>query len=98
MSSPYKQKNPCLSSLPLCIGKDEQLGKSVYNALEIHSGDFVLIYEWVLHWQKKMGKFLTTHELEKIEKCKKQVMPLFCIWLNKGYVGFSAFLEAASVC
>uniref|UniRef100_A0A8B9BP60 non-specific serine/threonine protein kinase n=1 Tax=Anser brachyrhynchus TaxID=132585 RepID=A0A8B9BP60_9AVES len=56
-----------------CLGKDEQLGKSVYNALEIHSGDFVLVYEWVLHWQKKMGKFLTTHEREKIEKCKKQL-------------------------
>uniref|UniRef100_A0A8C3VLZ7 non-specific serine/threonine protein kinase n=1 Tax=Catharus ustulatus TaxID=91951 RepID=A0A8C3VLZ7_CATUS len=56
-----------------CLGKDEQLGKSVYNALEIHSGDFVLIYEWVLHWQKKMGRFLTTHEIEKIEKSKKQL-------------------------
>uniref|UniRef100_A0A8C0AWA4 non-specific serine/threonine protein kinase n=1 Tax=Buteo japonicus TaxID=224669 RepID=A0A8C0AWA4_9AVES len=56
-----------------CLGKDEQLGKSLYNALEIRSGDFVLIYEWVLHWQKKMGRFLTTHEMEKIEKCKKQL-------------------------
>ncbi|NXW06294.1 E2AK4 kinase, partial [Fregetta grallaria] len=56
-----------------CLGKDGQLGKSVYNALEIRSGDFVLVYEWVLHWQKKMGRFLTTHEIEKIEKCKKQL-------------------------
>ncbi|XP_031449564.1 eIF-2-alpha kinase GCN2 isoform X1 [Phasianus colchicus] len=56
-----------------CLGKDEQLGKSVYNALETHSGDFVLIYEWVLHWQKKMGKFLTAQEIEKVEKCKKQL-------------------------
>uniref|UniRef100_A0A8V0ZSX6 non-specific serine/threonine protein kinase n=1 Tax=Gallus gallus TaxID=9031 RepID=A0A8V0ZSX6_CHICK len=56
-----------------CLGKDEQLGKSVYNALETHTGDFVLIYEWVLHWQKKMGKFLTAQEIEKIEKCKKQL-------------------------
>ncbi|XP_065610080.1 eIF-2-alpha kinase GCN2 [Cyrtonyx montezumae] len=56
-----------------CLGKDEQLGKSIYNALETHTGDFVLIYEWVLHWQKKMGKFLTTQEVEKIEKCKKQL-------------------------
>ncbi|NXP47980.1 E2AK4 kinase, partial [Heliornis fulica] len=56
-----------------CLGKDDQLGKSVYNALEIHTGEFVLIYEWVLHWQKKMGKFLTSHEMEKIEKCKKQL-------------------------
>ncbi|XP_054054237.1 eIF-2-alpha kinase GCN2 isoform X3 [Rissa tridactyla] len=56
-----------------CLGKDEQLGKSVYNALEIRSGDFVLVYEWVLHWQKKMGRFLTSQEIEKIEKCKKQL-------------------------
>ncbi|KAM6359828.1 eIF-2-alpha kinase GCN2 isoform 2-T2 [Alca torda] len=56
-----------------CLGKDEQLGKSVYNALEIRSGDFVLVYEWVLHWQKKMGRFLTSQEMEKIEKCKKQL-------------------------
>uniref|UniRef100_A0A8C7EAW7 non-specific serine/threonine protein kinase n=1 Tax=Nothoprocta perdicaria TaxID=30464 RepID=A0A8C7EAW7_NOTPE len=56
-----------------CIGKDEQLGKSVYNGLEIRSGEFVLVYEWVLQWQKKMGKFLTTHEIEKIEKSKKQL-------------------------
>ncbi|NXD07885.1 E2AK4 kinase, partial [Nothocercus nigrocapillus] len=56
-----------------CVGKDEQLGKSVYNALEIRSGEFVLVYEWVLQWQKKMGKFLTTHEIEKIEKSKKQL-------------------------
>ncbi|KFQ29222.1 Eukaryotic translation initiation factor 2-alpha kinase 4, partial [Merops nubicus] len=56
-----------------CLGKDEQLGKSVYNALEVQSGDFVLLYEWVLRWQKKAGKFLTMHEVEKIVKCKKQL-------------------------
>lgn len=78
-----KRKKLRASSFPVCAGKDEQLGKSVYNALEIHSGDFVLIYEWVLHWQKKMGKYLTTQEIEKIEKCKKQVMPVFCIWFNE---------------
>lgn len=51
----------------------EQLGKSVYNALELCTGNFVLVHEWVLQWQKKMGKFLTSQEKEKIEKCKKQV-------------------------
>uniref|UniRef100_A0A7M4FRA4 eIF-2-alpha kinase GCN2 n=1 Tax=Crocodylus porosus TaxID=8502 RepID=A0A7M4FRA4_CROPO len=56
-----------------CIGEDEQLGKSVYNALEIRSGDFVLVHEWVLQWQKKMGRFLTSQEKEKIDKCKKQL-------------------------
>ncbi|XP_018086600.1 eIF-2-alpha kinase GCN2 isoform X2 [Xenopus laevis] len=56
-----------------CLGKDELLGKSVYNGLEIASGNFVVIYEWVLQWQKKMGKFLTNQEKEKIDKCKKQI-------------------------
>ncbi|XP_077179044.1 eIF-2-alpha kinase GCN2 isoform X2 [Paroedura picta] len=56
-----------------CIDKDEQLGKSVYNALELYTGNFVLVHEWVLQWQKKMGKFLTSQEKEKVEKCKKQI-------------------------
>ncbi|XP_062973789.1 eIF-2-alpha kinase GCN2 [Elgaria multicarinata webbii] len=56
-----------------CIEKDEQLGKSVYNALEMCTGNFVIVYEWVLQWQKKMGKFLTSQEKEKVEKCKKQI-------------------------
>ncbi|KAM8920871.1 eIF-2-alpha kinase GCN2 [Pelodytes ibericus] len=56
-----------------CLGKDEQLGKSMYNGLEISSGQFVLIYEWLLQWEKKMGKFLTDQEKEKVDKCKKQI-------------------------
>uniref|UniRef100_A0A8D2L6M6 eIF-2-alpha kinase GCN2 n=1 Tax=Varanus komodoensis TaxID=61221 RepID=A0A8D2L6M6_VARKO len=56
-----------------CIEKDEQLGKSVYNALELCTGNFVFVHEWVLKWQKKMGKFLTSQEKEKVEKCKKQI-------------------------
>lgn len=56
-----------------CAGSDEQLGKLVYNALETATGGFVLLYEWVLQWQKKMGPFLTSQEKEKIDKCKKQV-------------------------
>ncbi|PNI94273.1 EIF2AK4 isoform 5 [Pan troglodytes] len=56
-----------------CIGSDEQLGKLVYNALETATGGFVLLYEWVLQWQKKMGPFLTSQEKEKIDKCKKQI-------------------------
>ncbi|XP_033000891.1 eIF-2-alpha kinase GCN2 isoform X1 [Lacerta agilis] len=56
-----------------CIDKDEQLGKSVYNGLELCTGNFVLVHEWVLQWQKKMGKFLTSQEQEKVEKCKKQI-------------------------
>ncbi|XP_004712755.1 eIF-2-alpha kinase GCN2 [Echinops telfairi] len=56
-----------------CIGSDEQLGKFVYNGLETAAGSFVLLYEWVLQWQKKMGPFLTSQEQEKIDKCKKQI-------------------------
>ncbi|XP_073921744.1 eIF-2-alpha kinase GCN2 isoform X3 [Castor canadensis] len=56
-----------------CIGSDEQLGKLVYNALETATGSFVLLYEWVLQWQKKMGPFLTSQEREKIDKCRKQI-------------------------
>ncbi|EQB77319.1 eukaryotic translation initiation factor 2-alpha kinase 4 [Camelus ferus] len=55
------------------LGSDEQLGKLVYNALETATGSFVLLYEWVLQWQKKMGPFLTSQEKEKIDKCKKQI-------------------------
>ncbi|XP_036039268.1 eIF-2-alpha kinase GCN2 isoform X2 [Onychomys torridus] len=56
-----------------CVGSDEQLGKVVYNALETATGSFVLLYEWVLQWQKKMGPFLTSQEREKIDKCRKQI-------------------------
>ncbi|XP_070440348.1 eIF-2-alpha kinase GCN2 isoform X3 [Equus przewalskii] len=56
-----------------CIGSEEQLGKLVYNALETSTGSFVLLYEWVLQWQKKMGPFLTSQEKEKIDKCRKQI-------------------------
>ncbi|XP_077620823.1 eIF-2-alpha kinase GCN2 isoform X1 [Crocuta crocuta] len=56
-----------------CTGSDEQLGKLVYNALESATGNFVLLYEWVLQWQRKMGPFLTSQEKEKIDKCKKQI-------------------------
>ncbi|XP_030069540.1 eIF-2-alpha kinase GCN2 [Microcaecilia unicolor] len=56
-----------------CIGKNEQLGKTVYNALEVSTGNFVVVHEWILQWRKKMGKFLTSQEMEKVEKCKKQI-------------------------
>ncbi|XP_066244611.1 eIF-2-alpha kinase GCN2 isoform X4 [Saccopteryx leptura] len=55
------------------LGCDEQLGKRVYNALETATGSFVLLYEWVLQWQKTIGPFLTSQEIEKIAKCKKQI-------------------------
>ncbi|XP_064415795.1 eIF-2-alpha kinase GCN2 [Latimeria chalumnae] len=56
-----------------CIGESKLLGRSVYNALEVAMGNFVIVYEWVLQWKKKIGTFFTSQEKEKIEKCKKQI-------------------------
>ncbi|XP_030637296.1 eIF-2-alpha kinase GCN2 [Chanos chanos] len=56
-----------------CIGESERLGRSVYHAFNSTTGDFAVVYEWILRWNKKIGKFLTTQEKEKIEKCKKQI-------------------------
>ncbi|TRY83546.1 hypothetical protein DNTS_016256 [Danionella cerebrum] len=55
------------------IGESEQLGRSVYNAFNSTSGEFVVVYEWILHWNKTLGKFLTSQEQEKIDRCKKQI-------------------------
>ncbi|XP_072120701.1 eIF-2-alpha kinase GCN2 isoform X3 [Mobula birostris] len=55
------------------VGESENLSRSVYNAFEELTGNFVMIYEWVLQWQKKMGKFLTSEEKDKIEECKKKI-------------------------
>ncbi|XP_037097500.1 eIF-2-alpha kinase GCN2 [Syngnathus acus] len=55
------------------LGVSERLGRNVYNAFEVNSGDFAVIYEWSLCWNKKMGKFFTSLEKEKIENCKKQI-------------------------
>ncbi|KAG9336525.1 hypothetical protein JZ751_002872 [Albula glossodonta] len=56
-----------------CIGESEKLGRRVYYGFEATTGDFAVVYEWILRWNKKMGKFFTTQEKEKIEKCKKQI-------------------------
>ncbi|KAL7873489.1 hypothetical protein AOLI_G00125600 [Acnodon oligacanthus] len=56
-----------------CIGESERLGRSVYHALNAASGEFAVVYEWILCWSKKIGKFFTSQEKEKIEKCKKQI-------------------------
>ncbi|XP_072896472.1 eIF-2-alpha kinase GCN2 isoform X3 [Hemitrygon akajei] len=55
------------------VGESENLSRSVYNAFEELTGSFVMVYEWVLQWQKKIGKFLTSEEKDKIEKCKKKI-------------------------
>ncbi|XP_052009423.1 LOW QUALITY PROTEIN: eIF-2-alpha kinase GCN2 [Xyrauchen texanus] len=56
-----------------CIGVSERLGRSVYYAFNSTSGDFAVVYEWILRWNKTIGKFFTSQEKEKIEKCKKQI-------------------------
>ncbi|XP_029349412.1 eIF-2-alpha kinase GCN2 [Echeneis naucrates] len=55
------------------LGVSERLGRNVYNGFEANSGDFAVIYEWSLRWNKKMGKFFTSQEKGKIENCKKQI-------------------------
>ncbi|XP_018545619.1 eIF-2-alpha kinase GCN2 isoform X2 [Lates calcarifer] len=55
------------------LGGSERLGRNVYYGFEAYSGDFVVIYEWSLRWNKKMGKFFTSQEKGKIENCKKQI-------------------------
>lgn len=55
------------------LGVSERLGRSVHYGFEANSGDFVVIYEWSLRWNKKMGKFFTSQEKGKIENCKKQI-------------------------
>ncbi|KAA0711614.1 eIF-2-alpha kinase GCN2 [Triplophysa tibetana] len=56
-----------------CIGESERLGRSVYYAFNSTSGDFAVVYEWILRWNTTVGKFFTSQEKEKIDKCKKQI-------------------------
>ncbi|KAI7805015.1 putative eukaryotic translation initiation factor 2-alpha kinase 4, partial [Triplophysa rosa] len=56
-----------------CIGESERLGRSLYYAFNSTSGDFAVMYEWILRWNKTIGKFFTSQEKEKIDKCKKQI-------------------------
>uniref|UniRef100_A0A3B5AXR9 non-specific serine/threonine protein kinase n=1 Tax=Stegastes partitus TaxID=144197 RepID=A0A3B5AXR9_9TELE len=55
------------------LGVSERLNRSVYCGFEVNSGDFAVIYEWSLRWNKTMGKFFTSQEKGKIENCKKQI-------------------------
>uniref|UniRef100_A0A3B4WZ08 eIF-2-alpha kinase GCN2 n=1 Tax=Seriola lalandi dorsalis TaxID=1841481 RepID=A0A3B4WZ08_SERLL len=55
------------------LGESDRLGRNVYYGFEANSGDFAVIYEWSLRWNKKMGKFFTSQERGKIENCKKQI-------------------------
>ncbi|XP_067471062.1 eIF-2-alpha kinase GCN2 [Thunnus thynnus] len=55
------------------LGVSEKLSRNVYYGFEANSGEFAVIYEWSLHWNKKMGKFFTSQEKGKIENCKKQI-------------------------
>ncbi|KAM9356242.1 eIF-2-alpha kinase GCN2 isoform 2-T2 [Pholidichthys leucotaenia] len=55
------------------LGVSEQLGRNVYCGFEANAGEFAVIYEWTLQWNKKMGKLFTSQEKGKIENCKKQI-------------------------
>ncbi|XP_057714793.1 eIF-2-alpha kinase GCN2 [Corythoichthys intestinalis] len=55
------------------LGVSERFGRNVYYGFEANSGDFTVIYEWSLRWNKKMGKFFTSQEKVKIDNCKKQI-------------------------
>lgn len=56
----------------IVTGVSERLRRNVYNGFEENSGDFTVIYEWSLQWNKKMGTFLTSQEKGRIDNCKKQ--------------------------
>uniref|UniRef100_A0A672K2F0 non-specific serine/threonine protein kinase n=1 Tax=Sinocyclocheilus grahami TaxID=75366 RepID=A0A672K2F0_SINGR len=71
------------ADLSLCVsGESERLGRSVYYAFNSTSGDFSVVYEWILRWNKTVGKFFTSQEREKIEKCKKQQLKPSCVLLD----------------
>uniref|UniRef100_A0A673YNH2 non-specific serine/threonine protein kinase n=1 Tax=Salmo trutta TaxID=8032 RepID=A0A673YNH2_SALTR len=56
-----------------CLGESERLGRNVYNAFDATNGEFAVVYEWILRWNKKIGKFFTSEENGKIDSCKKQI-------------------------
>ncbi|XP_055719045.1 eIF-2-alpha kinase GCN2 [Salvelinus fontinalis] len=56
-----------------CLGESERLGRNVYNAFDATNGEFAVVYEWILRWNKKIGKFFTSEEIRKIDNCKKQI-------------------------
>ncbi|XP_049451917.1 eIF-2-alpha kinase GCN2 isoform X1 [Epinephelus fuscoguttatus] len=55
------------------LGESERLRRHVYYGFEANSGDFVVVYEWSLRWNKKKSKFFTSQEKGRIENCKKQI-------------------------
>lgn len=64
--------NEFVSVFMILTGASERLRRNVYYGFEANSGDFAVIYEWSLLWNKKMGKFFTSQEKGRIENCKKQ--------------------------
>ncbi|XP_059209001.1 eIF-2-alpha kinase GCN2 isoform X2 [Centropristis striata] len=55
------------------LGASERFRRNVYYGFEANSGDFAVIYEWSLLWNKKRSKFFTSQEKGRIENCKKQI-------------------------
>uniref|UniRef100_A0A8C7FGM6 non-specific serine/threonine protein kinase n=1 Tax=Oncorhynchus kisutch TaxID=8019 RepID=A0A8C7FGM6_ONCKI len=62
----------CYVSVSLA-GESVRLGHNVYNAFHATNGEFAIVYEWILRWNKKIGKFFTSEEKGKIDNCKKQI-------------------------
>uniref|UniRef100_A0AAZ3P5H2 non-specific serine/threonine protein kinase n=1 Tax=Oncorhynchus tshawytscha TaxID=74940 RepID=A0AAZ3P5H2_ONCTS len=56
-----------------CLVRSVRLGRNVYNAFDATNGEFAIVYEWILRWNKKIGKFFTSEEKGKIDNCKKQI-------------------------
>ncbi|XP_053702069.1 eIF-2-alpha kinase GCN2 isoform X1 [Synchiropus splendidus] len=55
------------------LGTSERLGRHVYYGFESNTGDFAVVYEWSLCWNKRMSKFFTSQEKAKLDNCRKQI-------------------------
>lgn len=55
-----------------CLGESERLGRNVYNAFDATNGEFAVVYEWILRWNKKIGKFFTSEEKGRLTIVKSR--------------------------
>lgn len=53
-------------------GESERLGRNVYNAFDATNGEFAVVYEWILRWNKKIGKFFTSEEKGRLTIVKSR--------------------------
>lgn len=78
LTQPAGRTTSSIFSMP--TGVSERLGRHVYCGFEANSGEFAMIYEWALHWNKKMSKFFTSQEKGRIDNCKKQASSALSRW------------------